>query len=176
MAARAIEPLTAPPIKERVGMIEWQWSAFDELGIHELYELMVKRQEVFVVEQKCPYQDADGVDPLCHHLLGWKHEADGKRELVTSLRFVPPGIKYDEMSIGRVISTAKARGTGAGKLLVAEALKRADSLYPGQTMRISAQQYLVPFYSGFGFIAVSEAYDEDGIPHVEMLRPGRAMS
>lgn len=151
-------------------MVVWQWSRFDELGVSALYEMLRRRQEVFIVEQDCPYLDADGVDPVCLHLLGWLEQADGTRELVASLRLVPAGVKYEEMSIGRVISTATVRGSGIGRALVEQAMAYIDAHHPGQAVRISAQQYLVRFYSGFGFVAVSEPYDEDGIPHVEMLR------
>jgi ElaA protein len=124
---------------------------------------------VFILEQTCLYPDIDGLDPQAHHLLGWR-TIDGKRRLAAYLRVLGPGVKYDEMSLGRVITTKAARGSGAGRALLAEGIARAEALYPGHRIRIGAQQYLEGFYRSFGFETVSAPYDEDGIMHVDMLR------
>ena len=150
-------------------MTEWQWSSFADLPNKDLYELLAQRQNVFVLEQQCLYPDLDGYDQDAWHLLGWKI-IDGKRQLAASLRVIAPGVKYTEMSIGRVLSTAVARGTGVGRELLVEGIARAEQLYPGHRLRIGAQQYLEAFYGSFGFKTVSAPYDEDGIMHVEMLR------
>jgi ElaA protein len=150
-------------------MTEWQWAAFDALGNGDLYDLLAARQQVFVLEQRCFYADIDGVDRVAHHLLGWQVR-DGKRHLVAYLRCVPPGVKYAEASLGRVLTSKAARGTGIGKQLLEEGVCRAEALHPGSGIRISAQLYLQRFYEGFGFRATSDVYDEDGIPHIEMLR------
>jgi ElaA protein len=142
--------------------------AFDELGTHELYAAMRLRQEVFVIEQECAYLDADGIDLRSWHLLG----RDAAGTLQACLRIVPPGLKYDEASIGRVCSAGAVRGTGAGRALVAEGVLQAERLFPGRGLRISAQARLRRFYEDFGFIAEGAEYLEDNIPHVEMLRPG----
>jgi len=151
-------------------MIEWQWSGFAELAVTDLYEMLALRQQVFVLEQTCLFPDIDGLDPVAHHLLGWK-TTDGKRELAAALRCLPPGVKYDEMSIGRVVTSQAARGTGLGRELVAQGIACATQLHPGQPIRIDAQAHLQAFYAAFGFQTVSEPYDEDGIMHVYMLRP-----
>jgi ElaA protein len=150
-------------------MIDWQFSHFDELTPADLYAVLAQRQQVFILEQTCLYPDIDGLDPACHHLMGWR-TAQGKRELVAYLRVLGPGVKYDEMSLGRVITTQAARGTGAGRALLARGIDCAEALYPGHRIRIGAQQYLEKFYQGFGFETVSAPYDEDGIMHVDMLR------
>ncbi|MBZ2206157.1 GNAT family N-acetyltransferase [Massilia soli] len=150
-------------------MTEWQWSSFADLPNTDLYELLAQRQNVFVLEQQCLYPDLDGYDQDAWHLLGWKI-IDGKRQLAASLRVIAPGVKYTEMSIGRVLSTSVARGTGVGRELLVEGIARAEQLYPGHRLRIGAQQYLEAFYASFGFRTVSAPYDEDGIMHVEMLR------
>jgi ElaA protein len=142
--------------------------AFDELGTHELYAAMRLRQEVFVIEQECAYLDADGIDLHSWHLLG----RDAAGTLQACLRIVPPGLKYDEASIGRVCSAGAVRGTGAGRALVAEGVLQAERLFPGRGLRISAQARLRRFYEDFGFIAEGAEYLEDNIPHVEMQRPG----
>jgi ElaA protein len=92
--------------------------------------------------------------------------------IVAYCRLVPPGVKYPEPSIGRVITSKVSRGTGLGRTLMARAVERAEALWPGQPIRIGAQQYLERFYGDFGFVCVSEPYDEDGIMHIEMLRAG----
>jgi ElaA protein len=158
-------------VKEELRMIKWQWSSFENLSTLDLYEILKVRQEVFVVEQNCVYQDADGLDKTAWHLVGWKAGSDG-RKLVAYLRVVWPGKKFKELSIGRVLTAPSARGTGLGKALTSEALKQISTEYPGAAIRISAQKYLERFYSDFAFKTVSEPYDEDGIPHIEMFREG----
>ena len=151
-------------------MIEWQWLAFDEISRRDWYEVLRQRQQVFILEQTCLYPDIDGLDPHCHHLMAWR-EVDGQRVLQASLRVLPPGLKYHEMSIGRVLTTEAARGTGIGRALLDRAMPLADALHPGHACRIGAQAHLEKFYSGYGFVTVTEPYDEDGIMHIDMLRP-----
>ena len=151
-------------------MIEWQWSSFADLAVADLYEMLALRQQVFVLEQTCLYPDIDGLDPDAHHLLGWR-TVDGKRELAATLRCLAPGAKYDEMSLGRVVTSPSTRGTGLGRELVAQGIACAEQLHPGHAIRIGAQAHLETFYAGFGFRTVSAPYDEDGILHIDMLRP-----
>ncbi|WP_374583455.1 GNAT family N-acetyltransferase [Pseudoduganella sp.] len=150
-------------------MIEWQWLDFASIPNADLYEVLRQRQEVFVIEQQCFYSDMDGFDQGAFHLLGWS-ELGGRRSLVAYLRCIAPGIKYPEMSLGRVLTSQAARGSGAGRQLIAEGIRRAEALHPGHRIRIGAQAHLEKFYGSFGFQAVGEPYDEDGIPHLEMLR------
>lgn len=150
-------------------MIDWQFLDFESIPRADLYEVLRQRQQVFVLEQKCLYPDIDGYDPAAHHLMGWR-TVDGRRQLIAYLRVIAPGVKYTEMSLGRVLSTAAARGTGAGRQLIAEGIRRAEALHPGHGFRIGAQQYLEQFYAGFGFRTVTAPYDEDGIMHVDMVR------
>lgn len=151
---------------------EWQWCSFDGLSSADLYAILAQRQDVFVVEQNCVFQDIDGIDQQSHHLLAWQTSPSGTRVLAAYLRCVAPGIKYPECSLGRVMTARAARGSGLGKLLFAEGVRRAALTYPGCGVRISAQQYLEVFYQGFGFETCSAPYLEDDIWHVEMLRPG----
>lgn len=153
-------------------MLRWDFLRFDDLPIRDWYQVSAARVDVFVMEQNCPFQDNDGADFHSWHLLGW-HEADGKRELAAYCRLVDAGVKFPEPSIGRVVTPRAFRLKGFGKVLMAEAVKRHEQIYPGQPNRIGAQQRLEKFYQGFGFKTVSDTYMEDGIPHVEMLRvPG----
>ena len=152
-------------------MLTWQCSPFDGLSTKVLYAILRARQIVFVVEQNCPFLDADDVDQHCLHLLGWQVQGFNNA-LAAYARLVPPGGKYREPSIGRVITSPEFRGQGFGKELMQRAVQAMDQLYPGLAIRIGAQQYLEMFYSGFGFVTVSPTYIEDGIPHVEMVRQG----
>ena len=149
--------------------IDWQYAHFADLSPFDLYEVLAQRQNVFILEQTCLYPDIDGHDLAAHHLLGWR-EVDGKRVLAAYLRILAPGAKYDEMSIGRVITTPAARGSGAGRALLDAGIAYAERLHPGHRIRIGAQQYLERFYASFGFQTVSAPYDEDGIMHIDMLR------
>ncbi len=152
-------------------MLEWEWLPFADLGTQRLYQILQLRSEVFVVEQQCVYQDIDGLDPASFHLLGWQPGQHGQApQLVAYLRCLPAGLKFDEASLGRVITRGTVRGSGAGRALLAEALARMQTQWGAQPVRIAAQLYLQKFYEGFGFVACSAPFDEDGIPHIDMLR------
>lgn len=133
---------------------------------------MVLRQEVFVVEQNCPYLDADNLDQHSWHLLGWKNTAadQDSPQLVACGRVVKKGLKFPEISIGRVATHCSVRGEGVGQQLMAELIRCIGSEAGEQPIRISAQHYLLKFYQSFDFKQVSEIYMEDDIPHIEMLR------
>jgi ElaA protein len=150
-------------------MTTWQWSSFTELSCDDLYEILRVRQEVFTVEQNCAYQDADGFDQCAWHLFQW-HLHSGQRQIPVYLRVLPPASRYQEPSIGRLLTVRTSRGKGLARAIMLEALQRIAALYPGMPIRISAQQYLEHFYKDLGFMAASGIYDEDGIPHREMLR------
>ena len=155
-------------------MINWQWCTMDALSSRELYAVLQLRCEVFVVEQNCLYQDVDGYDPQCWHLLGWQGDAT-QRQLVAYLRGVPPGVKFTEAALGRVLTHMSVRGSGAGRALLAQGLACMGRQFPGVPIKIAAQCYLQAFYESFGFVACSAAYDEDGIPHIDMLRSAEAV-
>ena len=146
--------------------VNWTWSRFGELGVDNLYDALALRCRVFVLEHG-PYLDPDGIDRQAWHLLG----RDAMGVLHAYLRVVDPGVKYAEPSIGRVITSPEMRGTGLGRLLVAEGVARCAAAWPGQGIRISAQSHLERFYGGFGFRRTGPDYLEDNIPHCEMLRP-----
>jgi ElaA protein len=148
--------------------IHWRCCPFDELSVRDLQRIHIARQQVFVIEQHCVYLDADEVDEQSWHLAAWR---DGSVEPLAYARIVSPGVKYAEASIGRVITSAPARGTGLGRELVRRAVEQAEAIFPRLGIRISAQAHLARFYAGFGFAPVGEEYLEDGIPHIEMLRP-----
>jgi ElaA protein len=146
--------------------INWEVKSFDQLSSSELYKIMQLRAEVFIVEQNCPYQDADGKDPKSFHLMGYNHN----HELVVYSRILPQNISYAEISIGRVVSSPKVRGTGAGRLLMEKSLSVIKEKFGNVSVKIGAQAYLKKFYEDFGFVQTSKEYMEDGIPHIEMVR------
>lgn len=148
--------------------IQWQCLLFDQLTAKQLYAILAARSEVFIVEQNCVYQDIDSIDLHCHHLIAWTEQSD-QSELAAYLRIVPPGKVFTEASIGRVITSKFARGTGIGKQLLMRGIEETQELYPQDGLKIAAQQYLEKFYEGFGFKTVSSMYLEDGIPHIEMI-------
>ena len=145
--------------------MNWTWSRFEGLGVDNLYDALALRCRVFILEQGA-YQDPDGLDRHSWHLLG----RDDAGVLQAYLRVVDPGLKFDEPSIGRVITSPEARGSGLGRVLMAEGVVRCLAAWPGRGIRISAQSHLARFYGTQGFARVGDDYLEDGIPHCEMAR------
>ncbi|HEX3767773.1 MAG TPA: GNAT family N-acetyltransferase [Puia sp.] len=146
-------------------MITWILKPFAELTPHELYSILQLRNEVFIVEQNCPYQDMDNKDLKSWHLMGVE-----KNKLIAYSRLLAPGISYSESSIGRIVSSPSARKTGMGRKLVKESIEQIKHLFKTDTIRIGAQLYLKKFYESFGFVQDGEIYLEDNIPHIIMLR------
>lgn len=142
------------------------WHRFEQLSGSELYALLKLRSEVFVVEQNCVFLDLDDHDQNSLHLL----MRDGTGALIGYARLLPPGEKYPECSIGRVVVPLSVRSSGAGRRLMAEAVRGTRERYPATPILLWAQQRLEGFYAGFGFVTVSEPELEDGILHVKMLR------
>lgn len=145
--------------------ITWSLKSFEELSLQELYTILQLRIEVFIVEQNCPFQDADNKDQKCHHLMGWQND-----RLAAYTRIVPPGISYEFPSIGRVVTSPVARKGGLGRLLMQQSIIETEKLYGSKSIRIGAQFYLKKFYESLGFIQSSDIYLEDGIEHIEMTR------
>jgi ElaA protein len=144
--------------------LNWILKKFDELTSLEMYKIMQLRNEVFVVEQNCVYQDADNNDLVSMHFCGW----DGEK-LVAYTRIIPPGICFDEASIGRVVTSPAYRKTGSGRQLMKESIDRTFMQFNCPAIKIGAQLYLTKFYQSFGFAQSGPKYLEDGIPHIEMI-------
>lgn len=138
---------------------------FDELTKKELYELLQLRSEVFVVEQDCVYNDIDGKDERALHVLGWE---DGL--LVAYSRCFQAGDYFDEAAIGRILVRENYRKTGYGHQITKASINAIKTNYKADTIKISAQIYLVMFYERHGFKTKGNRYMEDGIPHIAMLR------
>ena len=154
--------------------LAWRCTPYADLSLDELYALLQLRSRVFVVEQQCPFLEMDGDDDRAWHLLGWSVGADGRPLLGAYARLFAPGVKYAEASVGRVVSHPEVRRSGAGRALMAESLRRLEAIAPGAPVRIGAQKYLERFYASFGFARAGDDYLEDGIVHLEMVRPAGA--
>jgi ElaA protein len=144
--------------------VRWICKKFNDLTPAELYAIIRLRNEVFVVEQNCVFQDADNKDQGSWHLMGLKDN-----ELIAYTRLLPAGLAYPEASIGRVINSIQVRRTGVGKELMQRSIQELYQLWGKQPIRIGAQLYLKKFYESFGFQQTSEIYLEDDIEHIEML-------
>jgi ElaA protein len=149
--------------------IQWICKYFNDLLVTELYAIIRLRNEVFVVEQNCVFQDADNKDQQCFHVMGFINN-----ELVAYTRLLDKGIAYNYASIGRVVTNPNYRNKGAGKLLMQQSIEQCYTLFGKQPIKIGAQLYLKKFYESFGFEQSSDVYDEDGIDHIEMIKPSNA--
>lgn len=147
--------------------ITWYHKHFRDLNTTELYQILQLRNEVFIVEQNCPFQDLDDKDFKCYHLMGFDTVS---QKIMAYTRIVPAGVSYEEASIGRVVSSLLARGGGFGKQLMKKSIELLEELYGGVPIRIGAQLYLKKYYESFGFQQDSEVYLEDGIEHIIMIR------
>ncbi len=146
--------------------LNWILKKFDDLTLHELYDIIRLRNEVFVVEQNCVFQDADDKDQDCWHLMGWANH-----QLVAYTRIVPPGKGYEEPSIGRVATAQAVRARGLGRELMKQSIDQVHVLFGYLPIRVGAQLYLKHFYTSLGFEQKGDIYLEDGIEHIMMIRP-----
>ena len=146
-------------------MVTFESKDFDSLSTLELHQIFALRNEVFIVEQNCIYQDIDGKDLDATHILGYL----GK-EIIAYARILKKGCAYDEYAaIGRIVVSPKRRGQNIGHELVEKSIQWARLIHPNERIKISAQEHLVPFYTTHGFRSVGEGYLEDGIPHIAMI-------
>lgn len=145
--------------------ITWSVLQFNDLSVKQLFDVLQLRNQIFIVEQDCPYLDVDEKDPKSFHVLG----VDQHQKLIATSRILPPGVSYSEVSIGRVAVAIESRGSGIGDELNRVSMKFISDYYGDVPIRLSAQNHLSKYYKKHGFEVVSEPYDEDGIPHVEML-------
>jgi len=148
-------------------MIDWRCCTLDQLDALSVYQMYRLRQQVFVLEQSCLYEDIDTLDLQALHLLG-----NTDSSLVAYLRILAPGVSYKEPAIGRVVIDESSRGQGLGRLLIEQGIRLTREQFGGLAIRISAQSHLTKLYEEAGFKPVGDAYVEDGIPHQEMLLVG----
>lgn len=145
-------------------MFSWQCKSFSELSAEEIYKILELRNEVFVVEQKCAYQDCDGKDLKSYHLTAWEGD-----NLIAYTRLLPPGCSYPgAASIGRVCVAFSSRRKDMGKQLMSKSIEQVYHLFGNVPIKISAQLYLTNFYESFSFVQNGSVYLEDGIEHISM--------
>ncbi|MFD2643855.1 GNAT family N-acetyltransferase [Pseudomonas japonica] len=147
--------------------VDWICKHHTDLGKEQLYAVLQLRNQVFVLEQKCPYQDLDGQDlagDTCH-LMAWQDD-----QLLGYLRLLDPTSQGGDVVIGRVVVSEAGRGHGLGHKLMVRALEQAQENWPDVPVYLSAQAHLQEYYRKHGFEVVGEAYLEDGIPHIGMRR------
>lgn len=144
--------------------MNWKIKKFNELNIEEIYKILALRNEIFIVEQECPYLDCDDKDLNSYHLFLRENG-----EIVSYLRILEKGVSYDEISIGRVAVKKSYRGKGISRKMMLQAIEFIENNLSENTIKIQAQAYLLDFYSSLGFKAVSEEYLEDNIPHIDMI-------
>jgi ElaA protein len=145
--------------------IQWLLKKFEDLTSSQLYAILRLRNEVFVVEQNCVFQDADDKDQNSYHLMGFINY-----KLVAYTRLVPPGEIYQEPSIGRVVTSPSVRKSGAGRELMNQSINEVYKLFGNRLIKIGAQLYLKGFYNSLGFQQVGDVYLEDGIEHIYMIK------
>ncbi|QAT41236.1 GNAT family N-acetyltransferase [Clostridium sp. JN-9] len=142
----------------------WKIKKFNELNAEEIYKILNIRNQVFIVEQQCPYLDCDGRDINSYHLF-----LENNNEIAAYLRIIEKGISYNEISIGRVLVNSKYRGKGLARDMMKKAIGYINNQLNETSIRIEAQAYLIDFYKSLGFKQTSEVFLEDNIPHIEML-------
>jgi ElaA protein len=138
--------------------------SFEELTNVELYQIIMLREQVFVVEQNCPYLDCDGKDLTSMHLWFSKDAV-----CAAYSRIVPPQYEKDLWSIGRVVVHPDFRGLALGKAIMQAAIDYLKLNKGSKEIQISAQVYLLRFYNELGFHEVGATYLEDDIPHIKMI-------
>jgi len=148
--------------------IDFIWSAFTDLSLQNLHDILRLRQQVFILEQASFYPDIDGHDPVALHLTAHDRTAT----LLGCLRLLPPGTTNPRPAIGRLAIAKSARGLKVGNRMMIEGIRKARQLFTGNSIYISAQQHLIPFYTELGFVPQGKPYDEDGIMHVDMYLTG----
>ncbi|MCB2362080.1 GNAT family N-acetyltransferase [Clostridium estertheticum] len=144
--------------------MNWELKKFEELKVEEIYKILEIRNQVFIVEQQCAYQDCDGKDENAYHLY---LQDNGK--IIAYLRILKKGISFDEISIGRVLVHENYRGKGISREMMLKAINFIELNLNEEEIKIQAQSYLVNFYGSLGFKETSNEYLEDNIPHIDMF-------
>ena len=148
-----------------ISTFQWTCKHYDELTKQEFHQILKVREEVFIIEQNCVYQDIDHKDIDSYHLCIYH-----QNELIAYSRIIPLEISYENyISIGRVLSILPYRKNGTGRFLMQKTMQSSKDLFPNIPIKISAQKYLKAFYESFGFVYTGKEYLEDNIPHIEMI-------
>ncbi|HCW52904.1 MAG TPA: GNAT family N-acetyltransferase [Clostridium sp.] len=144
--------------------MNWELKKFNELTLEEMYKILQLRNEVFIVEQNCLYQDIDDKDQKSYHLFCREEE-----KIIACVRILEKGLSFDEIAIGRVCVSKDFRGKGIAREIMKKAIRFIEKELCGNSIKIQAQAYLIGFYESLGFKGISEEYLEDDIPHIDMM-------
>lgn len=144
--------------------MNWNVKKFEELKCEEIYKILQIRNKIFIVEQKCVYQDCDGKDKKSYHLY-----LEDKGEVISYSRILLRKVSYNEVSIGRVLVNKNYRGMGIARKMMIKAINFIEKNLGEKEIKIQAQCYLIDFYKSLGFKEISNEYLEDNIPHIDML-------
>jgi ElaA protein len=145
-------------------VLNWQLKHYNDLSLNEFHDIIALRIKVFVVEQNCPYLELDGKDKKAYHLIC----RNGTGDIVATARILPPGVSYDDTSIGRVVIDESIRGNGVGHDLMIKSVEFCGVEFGNTPIQISAQKHLEKYYEQHQFYSTGKEYLEDNIPHVEM--------
>lgn len=153
-----------------------------EMTPEQVYEIMRARNEIFVVEQDCVYQDCDDFDYGLHvfyedengkvpaYLRMYEVDDSDMAEFEVegtddTVRYtVKPGMKTVQM--GRVLTIK--HGEGLGGSILREGIKAARDIMGADILYIEAETYVVGFYERENFKLCSPEFLKDGIPHMQM--------
>ncbi len=152
-------------MSESYDTLTWRVLHFEDMTPLQLHDALKVRVDVFVVEQACAYNEIDGKDPFCHHVIG----LDSAHRVVATARIAPQGLLYPEASIGRVAILPEYRSFGHGYEIMKRGIEQCKDGFSAPSIKIAAQYHLEKFYSQLGFNTISPQFEWDGIPHVYML-------
>jgi len=144
--------------------MNWSYRKFDDLSGRDVYEILRLRVGIFIVEQACPYYEVDGKDYESIHIC-----CEDVNGLAAYTRLLPAGVKYNRPSIGRVAVREDVRGIGLAHTLMERSVDYVLREWKPEEIQLQAQTHLAGFYESHGFIVISEPYEDDGIPHVDMI-------
>lgn len=148
--------------------MQWQLKKYNELTLNEFHNILQLRINVFIVEQNCPYPELDGKDEIAYHFFAYAEEKPKK--IIAYTRIFKPGDYYKNAAIGRVVVHPDYRKKNIGHELIKKSIEQIENVFNTNQIKIGAQSYLKNFYESHGFIKAGDAYLEDGIPHIYMVK------
>jgi len=145
--------------------MEFLIKSFSDLHNEELYQIMQARFDVFVLEQHCMDRDLDNLDLEAMHCFIKEND-----QIVAYSRLLPAGIKYEQPSIGRVLTVKDSRNEGIATKMLEAGIQFIEKNWAPKQIKVQAQAHLEAFYGALGFEAISDVYEDVGIPHIDMLK------
>ena len=137
--------------------LSFKISAFDDLDIYRLYDIMCLRDRVFVVGQGITAEsELDGRDTEAWHV----EVHDGDVLVATARLFVAD----DPISVGRIAVDHEMQRAGYGTAM----MQWLNEWIGSRRAEMHAQAHLEPWYSRLGWRRVGEQFMEAEIPHITM--------